>query len=122
MDSAICHKRRCPLVVFASIDGANVWHRFVNITIPMLTPSIFLNLVLGLIAGLRAFTVAFIATNGGPSYSTHFYMLHLFNNAFRFLEMGYASALAWIFTVMVLILTIIQFKFSERWVYYAGDD
>lgn len=106
----------------AQIDGANVWHRFRHITIPMLTPSIFLNLVLGIIAGLRTFTVAFIATNGGPAYSTNFYMLHLFNNAFRFLEMGYASALAWIFTILVLLLTIFQFRLSERWVYYAGDD
>lgn len=106
----------------AQIDGANIWHRFRHITIPMLTPSIFLNLVLGIIAGLRTFTVAFIATNGGPAYSTNFYMLHLFNNAFRFLEMGYASALAWIFTILVLLLTIFQFRLSERWVYYAGDD
>ncbi len=106
----------------AAIDGANAWHRFIHITIPMLTPSIFLNLVLGLIGGLRVFTVAFIATAGGPAYSTYFYMLHLFNNAFSFLEMGYASALAWIFTVMVLMLTVIQFKLSESWVYYAGRD
>lgn len=106
----------------AMIDGANIWHRFLHITIPMLTPSIFLNLVLGLIGGLRVFTVAFVATQGGPAYSTHFYMLHLFNNAFRFLEMGYASALAWIFTIIVLILTIIQFRLSESWVYYAGGD
>lgn len=106
----------------ASIDGANAWHRFVNITIPMLTPSIFLNLVLGLIGGLRVFTAAFIATDGGPAYATHFYMLHLFNNGFRFLEMGYASALAWLFTLLVLALTIVQFRLSERWVYYAGHN
>lgn len=106
----------------AAIDGANLWHRFFFITIPLLTPSIFLNLVLGLIGGLRAFTVAFVATQGGPAYATLFYMLHLFNNAFRFLEMGYASALAWIFTVAVLVLTIIQFSLSRRWVYYAGGD
>lgn len=106
----------------AAIDGANSWHRFLNITIPMLTPSIFLNLVLGLIGGLRVFTVAFVATNGGPAYATYFYMLHLFNQAFQYLEMGYGSALAWIFTVVVLILTIIQFRISDRWVYYAGKD
>ena len=106
----------------ASIDGANAWHRFVHVTLPMLTPSIFLNLVLGLIGGLRVFTVAFVATDGGPSYATYFYMLHLFNNGFRFLEMGYASALAWLFTVLVLALTVIQFRLSERWVYYAGHD
>ncbi len=106
----------------AAIDGANAWNRFLNITIPMLTPSIFLNLVLGLISGLRVFTVAFVATNGGPAYATYFFMLHLFNQAFQYLEMGYGSALAWIFTVIVLILTIIQFRLSDRWVYYAGKD
>jgi multiple sugar transport system permease protein len=106
----------------AAIDGANVWHRFWHITIPMLTPTIFLNLVLGLIAGLRVFTIAFVATDGGPANSTLFYLLHLFNNAFRFLEMGYASALAWVFTVLVLVLTVIQFRLSRRWVYYAGQE
>jgi len=106
----------------AAIDGANVFRRFWNITIPMLTPTIFLNLVLGLIGGLRVFTIAFVATDGGPANSTLFYLLHLFNNAFRFLEMGYASALAWVFTILVLVLTVIQFRMSRRWVYYAGQD
>ncbi|HEY3111921.1 MAG TPA: sugar ABC transporter permease, partial [Chloroflexota bacterium] len=106
----------------AAIDGANVWHRFWHITIPMLTPTIFLNLVLGLIGGLRVFVIAFVATDGGPANSTLFYLLHLFNNAFRFLEMGYASALAWVFTILVLALTVIQFHLSRRWVYYAGQD
>ena len=106
----------------AAIDGANVFRRFWNITIPMLTPTIFLNLVLGLIGGLRVFTIAFVATDGGPANSTLFYLLHLFNNAFRFLEMGYASALAWVFTLLVLALTVIQFRLSRRWVYYAGQD
>jgi multiple sugar transport system permease protein len=106
----------------AAIDGANVWHRFRHITLPMLTPTIFLNLVLGLIAGLRVFTIAFVATDGGPANSSLFYLLHLFNNAFRFLEMGYASALAWVFTILVLVLTVIQFRLSRRWVYYAGQE
>jgi multiple sugar transport system permease protein len=106
----------------AAIDGANVLHRFWHITIPMLTPTIFLNLVLGLIGGLRVFTIAFVATDGGPANSTLFYLLHLFNNAFRFLEMGYASALAWVFTILVLVLTALQFRMSRRWVYYAGQD
>ena len=106
----------------AAIDGANAWHRFTNITIPMLTPSIFLNLVLGLIGGLRVFTVAFVATNGGPSYATYFFILHLFNQAFQYLEMGYGSALAWIFTFLVLTLTAVEFRLSARWVYYAGQE
>lgn len=106
----------------AAIDGANPWHRFTNITIPMLTPSIFLNLVLGLIGGLRVFTVAFVATNGGPSYATYFFILHLFNQAFQYLEMGYGSALAWIFTFFVLALTALEFRLSDRWVYYAGQE
>ncbi len=105
----------------AAIDGAKGFQRFWHITIPMLSPTIFLNLVLGLIGALKVFTTAFVATDGGPGYSTLFYILYLFNNAFKFLEMGFASALAWIFTVLVLALTYAQVRLSRRWVYYAGE-
>jgi len=105
----------------ASIDGATALRKFWHITIPMLSPTIFLNLVLGLIGALKVFTTAFVATNGGPGYATTFYVLYLFNNAFKFLEMGYASALAWIFTLIVLVLTYSQLRLSRRWVYYAGE-
>lgn len=106
----------------AAIDGAGAWHRFRNITLPMLTPAIFFNVIVGVIEGFRTFTAAFVATDGGPAYASLFYMLYLFQNAFSFLNMGYASALAWILFVIVLILTVIQFRASRQWVYYEGGE
>jgi multiple sugar transport system permease protein len=103
------------------IDGANPWQEFVNVTLPMVSPALFFNLVVGLIAAFRVFTAAFVATNGGPIYSTMFYMLHLFNNAFLYLYMGYASALAWLFVLFVLVLVIAQLWMARRWVYYEGE-
>jgi multiple sugar transport system permease protein len=73
------------------------------------------------LAAFRVFALAIIATDGGPSYATWFYMLHLYNQAFRSLQMGYASALAWIFFLIVLGFTIVQFRASVRWVYYSGQ-
>jgi multiple sugar transport system permease protein len=106
----------------ASIDGGGVWSKFRHITIPMLTPTIFFNMVLGIIGALQVFTSAFIATSGGPAYSTWFYALHIFTKAFRHFEMGYASALAWIFFFVMFVFTYIQFRASRRWVYYAGEE
>jgi multiple sugar transport system permease protein len=104
----------------AAIDGAGPLARARHVTIPMLTPTIFLNLVLGVIAALRVFASAFLATAGGPAYATWFYALHIYNKAFVYFEMGYASALSWIFFFVVLALTYVQFRASARWVYYAG--
>ncbi|HEV8638940.1 MAG TPA: sugar ABC transporter permease [Chloroflexota bacterium] len=106
----------------ASIDGANWWSRFVHVTLPMISPTIFFNLVLGIIGALRVFSISFVATEGGPAYATWFYMLHLYDQAFRSFVMGYASAMAWIFFIVVLVLTLIQFRLSGRWVYYAGEE
>lgn len=106
----------------AAIDGAGAWSRFRSITLPMLTPAIFFNVIVGVIEGFRTFTSAFVGTDGGPAYASLFYMLYLFQNAFSFLNMGYASALAWILFVIVLILTIIQFRASRQWVYYEGGE
>ncbi len=105
----------------ASIDGATTWQKFRYITLPMLTPYIFFNLVMGLIATFQIFTQAFIMTEGGPDNSTLFYVYYLFNNAFRYLQMGYAAALAWFLFLIVLIITAFQMKFSKRWVHYEGD-
>jgi multiple sugar transport system permease protein len=105
----------------ASIDGATAWAKFRNVTIPLLTPTIFFNMVLGIIGALRVFTAAFIATAGGPAYATHFYALHIYEKAFKHFEMGYASALAWIFFFVMFVFTFIQFRASRRWVYYAGE-
>ena len=102
----------------ASIDGANSWKRFWHITLPLLTPTIFFNLVMGIIGSFQVFTQAYIMTNGGPLDSTLFYMLYLFRQGFSFLQMGYASAMAWILFVIILVLTLIQFRAAPRWVHY----
>ncbi|MBW8781672.1 MAG: extracellular solute-binding protein [Verrucomicrobia bacterium] len=105
----------------ARIDGATTWNQFVNITLPMLSPYIFFNTIMGVIGTLQVFSQAFIMTQGGPVNSTLFYAYHLFNHAFRYLNMGYASALAWVLVLVVLVLTVIQMKLSKRWVHYEGD-
>jgi len=105
----------------ASIDGANSWERFWKITLPLLTPSILFNLIFGMIMTFQSFTNVYIATNGGPLDSTLFYVLYLYQKAFAFFEMGYASALAWILFLMVLVLTIIIFRTSGKWVFYRSE-
>lgn len=102
----------------AIVDGANRWHKMIHITLPMLTPVIFFNLVMGLIGSFQYFSQAYIMTLGGPADSTLFYCLYLFNRAFLYLNMGYASAMAWILFVMVLIVTIFVFRSHTRWVHY----
>jgi multiple sugar transport system permease protein len=102
----------------AAIDGASGWQRFRHITVPLLSPYIFFNLIMGLIATLQIFTQAFIVTQGGPVDSTLFYAYHLFNSAFRFLQMGYASALGWFLFLAVFGLTLLQLRLSKRWVHY----
>ena len=108
------------LVDAAQVDGANAWQRFRHVTLPMITPTIFFNLILGIIGALQVFTTALIATNGGPAYATWFYALHLYKQAFDYQRLGYAAALAWIFLVVVLLLTLLNFAFSRKWVYYRG--
>jgi multiple sugar transport system permease protein len=104
----------------ASIDGAGEFQQFRHVTIPQLTPYIFFNLVMGLIGTLQIFGTAFIMTGGGPVNSTLFYVYHLFNNAFRYGHMGYASAMAWILFALVLALTVVQLKLSKKWVHYEA--
>lgn len=105
----------------ARLDGANAWQQFCNITLPLLSPYILFNLIMGVIGTLQLFSQAFIMTQGGPVNSTLFYVYHLFNHAFRYLNMGYASALAWGLVIVVFILTVAQLKLSRRWVHYEGD-
>jgi multiple sugar transport system permease protein len=106
----------------AAIDGANAWQRFRNVTLPLITPTIFFNLVIGIIAALKVFALAVLATQGGPNYATWFFNLHLYNNAFQFFEMGYASALAWIFFLLVVTLTFLNVRWSRSWVHYEGEE
>ena len=104
----------------AQIDGAGILSRFVNVTLPMLTPYILFNLVMGTIGTMQIFTQAFIMTNGGPADSTLFYAYYLFNSAFEYFDMGYASAMAWILLLIVLVLTAGQMWSSKKWVYYES--
>jgi multiple sugar transport system permease protein len=108
------------LLEAAEIDGAGRWAKFQHITLPMITPSIFFNLVLGIIFALRTFEVAFVSTAGGPARATWFISLHIYQNAFVSFDMGYASALSWLLFVLLFALTFLQFRLSGRWVFYAG--
>ena len=103
----------------ATVDGANALRRFWNITIPLCSPVILFPLVTGFIYGFQDFTLPWLLTGGGPSESTEFYALHLFRNAFRYLRMGKASAMAWILFVIVVVFTVVLFRSSSRFVYYA---
>jgi len=105
----------------AQIDGAGALQRFAHITLPMLTPYIFFNLIMGVIGTLQIFSQAYIMTQGGPVDSTMFYAYYLFNNGFRYFRMGYASALAWILFVIILVLTLIQLKLAPKWVHYESN-
>lgn len=105
----------------AEIDGASAWKRLTHITIPLMTPVIFFNLVIGIISSFQFFTGVYVLTRGGPADATLFYNLYLYNNAFRYNEMGYASALAWVLFFIVLIMTLLVFKSSSLWVYYEGE-
>jgi multiple sugar transport system permease protein len=105
----------------ASIDGAGWRARFRHVTLPMITPTIYFNLILGIIGALQVFTSAFVATSGGPAYATWFYALLVYNNAFQYFNMGYASALAWMFALLIIVLTGLQIRLSRTWVYYGGD-
>ena len=104
-----------------AVDGGGAWAKLWTITIPQMTPVIFYNLVLGLIAGFQVFAQPLILTGGGPRYSTLFVVLYLYQNAFANFRMGYASAIAWALFLIILVLTLIIFKFSNAWVYYEGD-
>ena len=104
----------------AAIDGAGIWGRLWSVTIPMLSPVIFFNLILAIIGTLQVFTLPYIMTQGGPARSTYFYTMYLYDNAFTFLRMGYASAMAWMQLLIILTLTGLAFWTSKRWVYYQG--
>lgn len=104
----------------AIVDGANAWTRLIKVTLPMLTPVIFFNLVMGVIGSLQYFTQAYIMTGGGPEDSTRFYALYLFDRAWRYADMGYASAMAWLLFLVIVGLTAALFGTQKRWVHYGG--
>jgi multiple sugar transport system permease protein len=104
----------------ARIDGANTWQGFWKITMPLLSPTILFQLVIGVIYEFQIFTQGYIL-GGGPNFSTTFYVLELFNNAFRYLKMGYASAMAWVLFAVTLVITLLVFRSTPYWVYYEAE-
>jgi multiple sugar transport system permease protein len=111
----------------AQLDGANGWQQFFHITVPLMSPVILYNLIIGIIGTFQYFTEVYVLTSGltgglgGPAKSTLFYNVYLYSNAFRYMNMGYASALAWVLFVIVLLLTLLVFRSSAAWVYYEGE-
>jgi multiple sugar transport system permease protein len=107
----------------AKVDGAGAWQRFRNVTLPMISPVLFYNLIIALIATFQYFTQAYVISNGrgDPDRATLFFNLNLYREAFTFFDMGYASALAWLLFVIVLGLTVVLFRTAGSWVYEGGD-
>ena len=104
------------------IDGGNSWHKFWNVTLPMVSSTLFFNLVMGIINALQVFSQAYIITEGGPNNASLFYVYNLWRQAFKYMDMGKASAMAWILFVVVLVLTAGVFRSSKKWVYYEGGE
>ena len=107
----------------AAIDGAGGFHKFINITIPMITPMILFNMIMQFINAFQSFNSAFIISGGtgGPLDSTLLYSLYLYQKGFSFFQMGYASAMAWVLLIIIAIMTFIQFKLSKIWVFNPDD-
>ena len=105
----------------AELDGAGPLRKIWNVTLPMISPVIFFNVIMGLIGGFQIFAEAYIMTDGGPLDSTLFYALYLYQNAFRFFKMGYAAAMAWVLLVITLLATLLVFRSSARFVFYEGE-
>lgn len=105
----------------ADLDGASPWAKVRNVTLPMISPVILFNLIMGIIGTLQVFTVPYVMFPGGsPARSTYFYTMYLFDNAFRYQKMGYACAMGWIMFVIILVLTMISLRLSEKHVHYGG--
>jgi multiple sugar transport system permease protein len=105
----------------AKVDGAGGWTRFRRITLPLITPVIFYNLLVGLVVGFQFFIQAYVLKNGIPDDSTLFFNVNLYREAFTFNQLGYASALAWVLFLVILAVTIVLLLWSRRWVYYAAE-
>ncbi|SEQ38772.1 oligogalacturonide transport system permease protein [Loktanella sp. DSM 29012] len=105
----------------SSIDGAGKWQQFRYITVPLITPVIFFNLIMQTVQAFQEFNGPYIITNGGPLKSTYLLPLYIYDKAFKSFDMGYASAIAWVLFVIIMVLTLIAFWSSKKWVYYAGD-
>src|SRR5690606_8075609 len=109
------------LLEAAHIDGAGAWGRFRYVVIPMLSPTIFFNLIIGIIGSFQVFTSSFIMTKGGPQNATLFLVLYIYENGFQWFRMGYAAAVSWFLFMIVLIFTLLQLKFARSWVHYEVE-
>lgn len=105
----------------ARMDGAGFWATLRTVTLPMMSPVIFFQLVLGIIATLQIFTQAYIMTGGGPNYGSYFYSLNIFNTAFTNLRLGYSSAMSWVLFLIILAITLVVFRTSRYWVYQPNE-
>ena len=105
----------------ATIDGAGSWARFWKVKVPVISPIIFFNLVMGIIGSFQVFTASFIMTSGGPQNATLFFVLYIYRQAFQLFKMGYAATLAWCIFLIIMLFTALQFAASRRWVYYGGE-
>ncbi|SUA83758.1 binding-protein-dependent transport systems inner membrane component [Paenibacillus macerans] len=103
------------------MDGGTRLDKLRHITIPLMTPTIFFNLIMGIINGFQVFSQAYVMTNGGPNNASLFYVFYLYREAFQFSRMGSASAIAWVLFAIIMILTYVVFRTSNKWVYYEGD-
>jgi multiple sugar transport system permease protein len=106
----------------AEIDGANAFQRFFGITLPLISPTVFFNVVMAIIGSFQYFTQAFVMTEGGPLNSTLFYNLYLYVKAYKDYQMGYAAAMAWVMFAIIMVLTLLVIRSSSFWVYYQNDD
>jgi multiple sugar transport system permease protein len=104
----------------AGLDGAGPVRKFWHVTVPMMSPIIFFNLIVGIIGSFQAFVQMYVMTNGGPANATLVYLLYLYRTAFEDFDMGYASALAWVLFLILLAITLGQLVLARRWVYYEG--
>jgi multiple sugar transport system permease protein len=104
----------------AALDGAGPLRKFWHVTVPMMSPIIFFNLIVGIIGSFQVFVQVYVMTNGGPANATLLYLLYLYRTAFENFDMGYASALAWVVFLILLAITLVQLALARRWVYYEG--
>lgn len=109
------------LLEAAAIDGAGMLRKFWNVTVPIMTPIIFFNFTVGMIGNFQVFAPALIMTKGGPADATLFMVLYIYRNAFEYSKIGYAATLSWVLFFVIIVLTILQFRLSGRWVYYEND-
>lgn len=105
----------------ADLDGAGRIQKFLHVTFPMLSPVIFFNALTGMIGSFQVFTGAMVMTAGGPNYASYFFVLYIYQSAFRSFRMGFASALSWVLFIIILILTLLTFRSSASWVHYEGE-